>query len=60
MVLMAGVAVWSFGTLVAPMAAHSGFMLLCLSRVLVRMSKTHAIQHVQYESDLNLMNLEES
>ncbi|KAK9841600.1 hypothetical protein WJX74_008540 [Apatococcus lobatus] len=35
MVLMAGVAFWSFGTLVAPPAAHMSLAALCVSRVLV-------------------------
>ena len=35
MVLMAGVAFWSFGTLVAPPAAHMSLAALCFSRVLV-------------------------
>lgn len=35
MVLMAGVAFWSFGTLVAPPAAHFSLAALCISRVLV-------------------------
>ena len=35
-VLMAGVALWSLGTLVAPPCAHAGLLALCASRVLVR------------------------
>ena len=34
-VLMAGVALWSLGTLVAPPAAHMGLWALCATRVLV-------------------------
>jgi hypothetical protein len=34
-VLMAGVALWSFGTLIAPPAAHLGIWALCATRVLV-------------------------
>lgn len=49
MVLMAGVAVWSLGTLVAPMAAHAGFFLLCLSRALVRMGMTLGILYFGME-----------
>jgi hypothetical protein len=33
---MAGVALWSFGTLIAPPAAHLGIWALCATRVLVR------------------------
>lgn len=33
---MAGVALWSFGTLIAPPAAHMGIWALCATRVLVR------------------------
>jgi hypothetical protein len=32
---MAGVALWSFGTLIAPPAAHLGIWALCATRVLV-------------------------
>jgi hypothetical protein len=32
---MAGVALWSFGTLIAPPAAHMGIWALCATRVLV-------------------------
>ena len=35
MVLLAGVAVWSLGTLVAPPAARLSLLALCASRVLV-------------------------
>jgi len=35
-VLLAGVALWSLGTLVAPPAAHAGLLALCASRVIVR------------------------
>ena len=35
-VLLAGVALWSVGTLVAPPAAHAGLLALCASRVIVR------------------------
>lgn len=35
-VLFAGVLLWSLGTFIAPSAAHVGFSVLCLSRVLVR------------------------
>jgi hypothetical protein len=46
-VLMAGVALWSFGTLIAPPAAHLGIWALCATRVLVsssaqRLSVLHA------------------
>jgi hypothetical protein len=34
-VLMAGVLLWSFGTLIAPPAAHMGIWALCATRVLV-------------------------
>ena len=34
--LLAGVALWSVGTLVAPPAAHAGLLALCASRVIVR------------------------
>jgi ACS family sodium-dependent inorganic phosphate cotransporter len=34
-VLAAGVALWSFGTLIAPPAAQAGILALCASRVLV-------------------------
>ncbi len=34
-VLLAGVAFWSIGTLAAPPAAHHSLLLLCGSRVLV-------------------------
>ena len=40
-VLMAGVALWSLGTLVAPPCAHAGLLALCASRVIVR-----AAQHL--------------
>ena len=34
--LLAGVALWSLGTLVAPPCAHAGLLALCASRVIVR------------------------
>eukprot|EP00963_Diacronema_lutheri_P002341 scaffold155_cov347-Pavlova_lutheri.AAC.20 len=34
-VLWAGVAIWSFGTMIAPLAAYSSLWALCLTRVLV-------------------------
>lgn len=34
--LLAGVALWSLGTLVAPPAAHFSLLALCASRVFVR------------------------
>ncbi len=36
-VLLAGVALWSLGTLIAPPAAKAGLLPLCATRVLVRM-----------------------
>jgi MFS transporter, ACS family, solute carrier family 17 (sodium-dependent inorganic phosphate cotransporter), other len=41
-VLAAGVALWSFGTLVAPPAAHHSLMALCASRVLVGLGEGFA------------------
>ncbi|KAI8468510.1 MAG: carbohydrate transporter [Monoraphidium minutum] len=41
-VLMAGVALWSFGTLIAPPAAHLGLWALCASRVLVGLGEGFA------------------
>ena len=43
-VLLAGVALWSLGTLLAPPAAHMGLLALCASRVFVRapLPRTHA------------------
>lgn len=41
-VLMAGVALWSFGTLIAPPAAHLGLWALCSSRVLVGLGEGFA------------------
>lgn len=35
-VLLAGVALWSLGTLMAPPCAHAGLLALCASRVIVR------------------------
>jgi hypothetical protein len=37
-VLMAGVALWSFGTLIAPPAAQLGLWALCATRMLVSMA----------------------
>eukprot|EP00803_Ostreobium_quekettii_P003718 evm.model.scf_1083.5 EVM.evm.TU.scf_1083.5 scf_1083:48497-52568(-) len=42
LVLLAGVAIWSLGTLVAPLAAHLGFFWLCASRVLVGLGEGFA------------------
>jgi ACS family sodium-dependent inorganic phosphate cotransporter len=39
---MAGVALWSFGTLIAPPAAHLGLWALCASRVLVGLGEGFA------------------
>jgi ACS family sodium-dependent inorganic phosphate cotransporter len=41
-VLAAGVALWSFGTLIAPPAAHHSLMALCASRVLVGLGEGFA------------------
>lgn len=41
-VLMAGVALWSFGTLIAPPAAHMGIWALCATRVLVGLGEGFA------------------
>ncbi|GMH44928.1 hypothetical protein BSKO_12885 [Bryopsis sp. KO-2023] len=41
-VLLSGVALWSFGTLIAPLAAHMGFWLLCASRALVGLGEGFA------------------
>ena len=41
-VLMAGVALWSFGTLIAPPAAHLGLWALCATRVLVGLGEGFA------------------
>lgn len=39
---MAGVALWSFGTLIAPPAAHMGLWALCATRVLVGLGEGFA------------------
>jgi MFS family permease len=41
-VLAAGVALWSFGTLIAPPAAHMGLWALCATRVLVGLGEGFA------------------
>ena len=41
-VLMAGVALWSFGTLIAPPAAKLGILALCATRVLVGLGEGFA------------------
>lgn len=42
MVLMFGVALWSFATVIAPVSAHLGFWVLCVSRALVGLGEGFA------------------
>jgi hypothetical protein len=53
-VLMAGVALWSFGTLIAPPAAHLGIWALCATRVLVSILAATLKLGVEFAGHLNV------